>query len=99
MAWAYLIVFNQKFASREQVQAALSQIQEVTYWYACLPYCVFATSTLTADALAKALETKFNISQGERFLVTEIAKDRQGRLPKAAWHLFRNPENPKLPGQ
>lgn len=96
MSWAYLVTFDSQFASRKDVQEFLNTVPEVTYWYACLPHCVFFTSTLNAATLAKKFEERFDISKGQEFLVTEVHTDRQGRLPKAAWHLIRNPDDPRL---
>jgi hypothetical protein len=96
MSQAYVLVFGRTLGTRQQVQEVLTAIPGVTYWYACLPYCIFVTSTLDAGTLAKRLEERLGVSQGQRFLVARVSADRQGRLPKAAWHLFRNPDDPRL---
>ena len=90
----YLIILGATFPMRKPVQDFLSQLEGVGYWYACLPRCIFATSSLTASELAERLDERF---PGSRFLVIEAHANRQGRLPKQAWHLLRNPDNPKLP--
>lgn len=95
-AWAYMIVFDEKFATRQQVQDFLDTIDQVTYWYACLPYCVFFTATITAQSLAQRFEEKFNPVSGQKFLICEVHQDRQGRLPRKAWHVFNNPDQPRL---
>ncbi len=91
--WAYLIVFGATLGTRKQVLDFLDEQDEVTYWYGCLPNCVFLTSTLTASALARRVRERFG---DHRFLVAEVHEDRNGWLPKAAWHLFRSPEEPRL---
>lgn len=90
---AYVIILGGGFALRKPVQDFLSQLEEVGFWYACFSRCIFATSSLTASELAKRLDQQF---PGRRFLVMEAHSNRQGRLPKQAWHLLRNPGNPKL---
>ena len=95
MTWAYLIVFNDALGSRDDVQNFLDTIPEVTYWYSCMPNCVFFTSTLAAQSIADKLISRFGEKGSNRFLVIEVHKDRQGWLPEKAWHLFRNPESPR----
>ncbi|WP_140419300.1 hypothetical protein [Sphingobium sp. Z007] len=95
--WSYIIVFNDKVSPRAGVQEFLDEIPEVTYWYACLPNCIFAASSLTAGGLAEKIKKKFGTSAGQRFLVSEIADDKQGWLPKQAWQLLNHPANPTLP--
>lgn len=94
---AFLIAFNSRFATREQVQDYLNSEEDVSYWYACLPHCVFCTSSLSAQDLAKRIESHVGSLNGKRFIVLEVGVDRQGRLPKKAWHMFRHPDNPHLP--
>ena len=95
MTWAYLIVFSDKLGTRDDVQNFLDSLPEVIYWYSCIPMCVFFTSTLPAQSLAEKVMEQFGSSLGQRFLITEVHHDRQGWLPKQAWHLFQNPGNPR----
>lgn len=97
MTWAYIILFNDELGTRKAVQDFLDNEPQVTYWLSCMPNCVFFTSSLTADQMAKKVRSKFGTGNGQRFLVVEAHKDRQGWLPKKAWHMFRNPEDPILP--
>lgn len=96
MTWAYLIVFNDALGSRQDVQDFLDTIPEITHWYSCMPNCVFFTSTLAAKSIADEILSKFGKGGGQRFLVVEAHKDRQGWLSKEAWHLFTNPEAPRI---
>ena len=96
MTWAYLIVFNDALGSRDDVQDFLDTVPEVTYWYSCMPNCVFFTSTFTAGNIADKVLEKFGKGSGQRFLVVEVHKDRQGWLPKKVWHIFQNPEAPRM---
>ena len=92
---AYIIITSSAFATRKEIQDYLDSIKEVQYWYACLPDCVFCTSSLMADELAQKLRARFG---RERFLVMECNDNRQGWLPRAAWHLMRHPDSPMLDG-
>ena len=96
MTWAYLIIFNDRLGSREEVIEFLDSAPEVTYWYSCMPMCLFFTSTLTAAQMARRVRKRFGSDAGQRFLVSEVHEDRQGWLPKKAWHLFRHPNSPRL---
>ena len=96
-AWAYLVLFNEKLGKREDLTSFLDTLPEVTYWYACLPNAVFFTATVNAASISKKIQDHFGTGEGQRFLVSEVHDDRQGWLPKTAWHMFKNPENPKLP--
>lgn len=93
-AWAYLLVYSSKFGNRRDITEWLDSLPEVTFWYYCLPNCIFLTSTETAVNLAESAYQEFGKSA--LFLITEIHRDRQGWLPRQAWHMFRNPEDPRL---
>lgn len=95
--WAYLLVFNDELGSRSSVQQYLDSLAEVTYWYSCLPSAIFITSTATAGQLSEKIKQKFGTGNGKRFFITEVHSDRQGWLPKSAWHMLTNPDSPKLP--
>lgn len=94
-AKAYIVVFTASYASRQQVQDFLDTIKEVTYWYASLPYCVFFTSTLTADQLADKFNAHFGTVNGNYFIM-EANPNRQGWMTRNAWHLLNNPDSPRL---
>ena len=94
--WAYVIVFSQGVGTREEVQGFLDSMSEVTYWYSCLPMCVFFTSTLTAGQISSRVRDRFGTDKGQRHLIMEVHKDRQGWLPEKAWHMFRQPADPIL---
>ena len=96
MTWAYILVFNSAVGTREQVLKFIDTIPEITYWYACLPNCVFLTSTLSAKGISRRIKDKFGSEGEQQFFVTEVHEDRQGWLPKAVWHMFREPNDPRL---
>jgi hypothetical protein len=96
MARALLIITSSDFASRAEIQSALDEDASILHWYSCLPSTVICTTESTAGDLAKRLEQRFGAGAGKRFLVMEITGDRQGRLPRKAWHLMRHPEIPQM---
>ena len=83
MTWAYLITFNDKIGTREQVQAFLDTVPEVSFWYGCMPHCVFFTSTLPANDIAQKVSARFGTSGGQRFLVVEGTQRSAGAVAAA----------------
>lgn len=92
---AYIVVFASSYATREQVQACLDSINEVTFWYACLPQCVFFTSNLSAVELSSRFDAYFRSQNRRIYCIIEINQNRQGWLPRDAWYLMANPSNPR----
>lgn len=97
MNWAYLLVFNEKLGARKAVIEFLNTLPEVTYWYACFPNSIFLTSNVTAGSLAEKIKAEFGTDNQQRFFITEVSPDKQGWMPKQAWHLINNPESPHMP--
>ena len=92
---AYVVMFTQSYAERQQVQDFLDTVREVTYWYASLPYCVFFTATLTANELSQRFNAHFGTTHGN-YLIMEASQNRQGWMTEGAWHLLGNPDSPRL---
>lgn len=95
--WPYLMVFNDKLATRKEVQDFLDTLPEVTYWYACLPSSVFFTATVGAGDISKKVREVLSKDEGARFFITEVPADKQGWMPKNVWRLVNHPEEPRLP--
>ena len=96
MNWAYQITFNGQLCSRDELTKFLDSVSDISYWYTCLPFCVFFSSSLTAQEISDKIKTRFeSYKVGGRFLVTEVHKDRQGWLPPKAWKIFKDADNPK----
>lgn len=96
-ARAYIVAFTASYAERQQVQDFLDTVPEVTFWYASLPYCVFVTSTLTANELSSRFNARFGTARGN-YIIMEASANRQGWMPEAVWHLLSNPDAPRLKG-
>lgn len=97
MAKTYLVAINSKLGTRKELTDFLSAVPEVTYWYACLPYCVFVTSESSANELFAKIDQQFKARVGRRIIITEVGVDRQGWLPKEAWRVLKNPDDPITP--
>jgi hypothetical protein len=90
---SYVIVISSELGTRDELQDFLDSIYEVTYWYACLPNCIFYTSSITMTDLTEKIRVRFG---DKRFFITECIYDSNGWLPKEAWHLIQHPDNPIL---
>jgi len=88
----YVIILGTQFERRSDVQDFLNGMREVSYWYGVLPRCIFCTSSLSANELSNRIIKKF---PDKEFLVMEASENRQGWLPKDAWHLLSNPNDPE----
>ena len=85
---AYVLITGADLA-RQSVTDFLDTMPEVSFWYACLPHCVFLASELTTDDLAQRMMAAF---PNKMLLVLEASSEGQGRLPLQAWRLLNNPE-------
>ena len=92
-SWAYHFAYSSQLGTRKAITEFLDSIPEVTFWYYCLPNCVFFTSTLSASDLSKRVYSRFG--QSAYFMIAEVHTDRQGWLPGQAWHMFQYPNNPR----
>lgn len=94
---SYLIVFNNAFASREEVTDLIDRIPDVVNWRADLPNCVLAISNLSASALSETL-AELNIGADGKtkgqYLVAEVGKNKQGWLPKSMWRMMNEKHLP-----
>lgn len=93
----FLILFNDHFATRAEVQSFLDQIPEINFWYGTMPNSVFVTGSLTAKQISTKLLEHFPTNSGRYLFVTEISADREGWMPKQLWHMLRAPDSPRLP--
>jgi len=97
MAKSFVIVFNSKLGARKELADFLNALPYVTYWYGCLPFCLFVTANATANDLFKSINEHFSARAGKRIIITEVGEDRQGWLPKKAWRVLKNPDDPVAP--
>jgi hypothetical protein len=86
--WTYLLVFDDAFGTEKEVQDFLTTMNDVDWWYRCLPNAIFVTAYLTAKNLSGELRKRF--PRG-RHIVLDCNTDREGFLPRKAWNLIRRP--------
>ena len=87
MKRAYLLVYNITFGPRDRLKKWADASPLVVTWRFDLPSCMYLISESTAAELCKDIERVLG-ARG-RYLITEIADNRQGRLPAETWQFLR----------
>ena len=82
MTRAYLLVFSRLLGTKDEVREALNTIPEVVTWRRDFPQVFYLLSDADSQTLARAIKERF--PKG-RFLVSEIAGNKYGWLPKDSW--------------
>lgn len=96
MRLSYVMTYAAAFGSTHAVLTdILDQLDPACDWHAPMPHCLLFTSSMTAAELAKHFEDRLGVGPGKLFLITEVSKNKQGRLPDRGWKLLNNPENPR----
>jgi hypothetical protein len=88
--YAYLLVFDDAAGTMNAVRSFIDSRPEILNWYTCMPNTFFMVSELPAADLTK-LFREFTKDQG-RFIIVDLATDRNGWLPSKAWEFIRNPK-------
>ena len=86
MRRAYLLAFSATLGTRDQVKALLDQVSEVITWRTDLPHSFYIVSEADAGTLVKRIREASG-NKG-RFIVTEIATNRQGWITPESWYLI-----------
>lgn len=92
--WAYLLSYDPVKTSPHELFGEINKIEEIVNWLAVYRGMLILVSEYDAKTLQKRLRTKTSLNH-ERFLVVDLATDRQGWLPKSAWSLINEPTPPK----
>jgi hypothetical protein len=87
--WVYLLAFDQGFGATKEIQEYLTSMQDVDWWYRCLPNAIFVTSYLSAKSLSQELRKRF---PNGRHIILDCDTDREGLLPKKAWSFISKPK-------
>jgi hypothetical protein len=83
---SYLLVYSDTLGTRDQLKALLSELEEVVTWRYDLPHSFYIISDEDANTLAKAIRVRRG-NKG-RFIITEIASNKQGWLTPESWYLI-----------
>jgi len=89
----YLLVYADSLWDRESVKSWADTSPLVETWRYDLPNCFYLVSDATAADLSRDLRERLS-SQG-RFLITEVAENRQGALPTDSWYFLNRKKTRK----
>lgn len=85
MIKTYLVVLGTKY-DRDKVKEIFNKNPNINFWFINLPYTIFINTSLTPKSIMESLESELG---EDRILITEVAKNKYGRLPKDHWDYFK----------
>lgn len=88
MRRAYVLIYNDKLGTREEIRDFLDGRSDILHWRYDLPYAFYLISESSAEELYEVVQG-FNRERG-RFLITEVGANIQGWLPKETWTLLNS---------
>ena len=88
---AYLLTYSSGVGTREDIRDFIDSRPEILNWRYDTPHAFYLISESDADEIAERI-LKFTDGEG-RFLITEVAENSQGWLPRGAWR-FLNEKAP-----
>ena len=83
----YMLIYNDKLGSREQVKDALDNCPLVINWRYDIPHVFYVISQSSAKEISKSLHEKFG--QG-RHVIAEINDNYWGRTHKETWSFIKD---------
>lgn len=87
MIKAYILTYNADFADAKNVIVMLKEIDSIIDLRLCLSNMIIFKSSENATTISKKIIEK---NPNKRFFITEIAKNRQGWLPKELWSFIQS---------
>src|SRR5712671_2797355 len=96
MRKSYVMAYASAFAATHTILTdILDELDPQCDWHASIAHCLFFTSSFSAQELAQHFESKLGTGAGKLFLITEVSRNKQGRLPDRGWRLLNDPNNPR----
>ena len=83
----YIFIYNNSLGNEEETKELLNSISEISDWRTDIRNTFLIKSTLEANELADII---IKNKPQARFLISEIAENRQGWLPKDAWKFIKD---------
>lgn len=83
----YIFIYNNSLGNEEETKELLNSIREISDWRTDIRNSFLIKSTLEANELADII---IKNKPQARFLISEIAENRQGWLPKDAWKFIKD---------
>jgi hypothetical protein len=87
MKKAYILVYDDRLGSREQVKTCLNDLAEVLTWRFDLPHTFYFVSEAEALTIAELIRGRLGTG---RFIIVEVTSNRGGVLSPETWYLFQN---------
>ncbi len=92
MRKSYLFIYDDKVGSREDVKKYLDSLSQIINWRYDLPNSFYLVSELSAEEIADLI-LEYTKEKG-RFLVTELASNKQGWLTNISWAMVNKKLDP-----
>ncbi len=89
--WTYALIFSLDFMSEDEAKNFLNARDEVIEWLHVFEqfYLIVSSDTASGDAILQyAKRNQLKKDPNGLFLLSELAPDRQGYLPSAAWNII-----------
>ena len=83
----YIFIYNNSLGNEEETKELLNSIRQISDWRTDIRNTFLIKSTLEANELADII---IKNKPQARFLISEIAENRQGWLPKDAWKFIKD---------
>ena len=88
MRKVYLLAYSDQAGLRDRIKRWADRSELVVTWRTDLPNTFYLVSEADAEELCDDLTE--HMKKPLRFIITEIAENKQGRLPRETWYLLRN---------
>ena len=89
---AYLFIYNDDVGTREEIRDYLDELPEVLNWRYDMPYAFYVISRCSAQEIAERIR---EFADDGRFLIVEVAENKQGWLPRRTWTLLNEAALPR----
>lgn len=89
---AYLFIYNDDVGTREEIRDYLDELPEVLNWRYDMPYAFYVISRCSAQEIAEKIH---EFADDGRFLIVEVAENKQGWLPRRTWTLLNEAALPR----
>ncbi len=88
MRKAYLLAFSDDLGTRDQVKECLEKMSSVILWRYDMTNAFYIISESAANTIANELMQY--ITNGGRFIVTEISDNKEGWLTEESWYIMNH---------
>jgi hypothetical protein len=87
MKMVYLLVYSDSLGTRDELKSCLEAIPG-SLWRYDMPHSFYLLSDKSAQELSDIIRKRMN--KNGRFLITQLASNRQGWITPDSWYLINN---------